>query len=813
MDGDLFKVSVKSVRELLGEHGKGFYVPSYQRDYRWKTSDCERLLGSLCEGLHNLQEMGDSLAYLGTFIFVNDVDHRTVEPHVQGELPGSVFLVIDGQQRMSTLLLLAVDLLERVRAGRTKIKDAVEADNDIASWIDRQLAAVEEPLRSLLYFDKGYGRAPAKFYPRLIRAHLDSWSSSERTQCYESPIAHFLYSHAKHLHGSADGLPGAPFRWNPPIADESSYIEKNLSAIRKRLGELTDGAGDERNERLPQLIDCVCEGPNSPPSPRLAARFFTAGLPPDNLVELFANESLTRKRGAGPVSDRDILRLARLAMLASFFLDKVAIAEVRVSREDFAFDLFESINTTGVPLTAYETFRPLFIKDETLEFFKGSPSAGEDNRVLRFLRAWDDKKVVAANNRLIIPFALSETGDRLGKALRDQRNWLRKAYENDGGDADRAEDRLRRRRWFLRGLGVTSQFLTECWLDKPDAEPHGVGARIDGLAPGADHSEIAFLLNVLRSANHEVCVALLSRYYGAVLDSEDEGESMRALKAFVEVARSAVAFWALWRGYHGSTDNIDSHHRTLMSKGLVDENGNEVISAVARRPRGRSKADAEKTELPAAAKVRTYFRTILANAGASDAQAFAARAANIPIHSASTQVARFLLLAAAHNRDADPHAVGMLRRTKPGVARTMNLETWAEQLTVEHVAPQASTSAWDRDIYDRNLVHTLGNLWLLPDSINASASNRPWREKHFLYRALAARTPAEMNEIVADAQNLDVKLPAFGESRLAAFGYQASVESLAAYPVDFDWNADAVLERGRHLADCAWATLSAWLRD
>jgi hypothetical protein len=43
--------------------------------------------------------------------------------------------------------------------------------------------------------------------------------------------------------------------------------------------------------------------------------------------------------------------------------------------------------------------------------------------------------------------------------------------------------------------------------------------------------------------------------------------------------------------------------------------------------------------------------------------------------------------------------------------------------------------------------HTLGNLTLLPKSINSSAGNRELKEKELMFKALSAKTLKEQKEL------------------------------------------------------------------
>ena len=58
----------------------------------------------------------------------------------------------------------------------------------------------------------------------------------------------------------------------------------------------------------------------------------------------------------------------RILILAYYFLHRVALTKVHGSSEYFAFEVFESLNTSGETLNAYETLKPLVIKDLDLNY-------------------------------------------------------------------------------------------------------------------------------------------------------------------------------------------------------------------------------------------------------------------------------------------------------------------------------------------------------------------------------------------------------------------------------------------------------------
>ena len=63
-------------------------------------------------------------------------------------------------------------------------------------------------------------------------------------------------------------------------------------------------------------------------------------------------------------STPDSSGLIRITLFSYYLLKSVVLTRVETDDEDYAFDIFDSLNTTGAPLTAIETFKPRVISFE-----------------------------------------------------------------------------------------------------------------------------------------------------------------------------------------------------------------------------------------------------------------------------------------------------------------------------------------------------------------------------------------------------------------------------------------------------------------
>lgn len=80
------------LRDFIGTNKVLFRIPVYQRNYDWAESNCNRLL----DDVHDIMETGDK-HFLGTIVFM---------AARSGGFALQEYIIIDGQQRLTTLMLL-----------------------------------------------------------------------------------------------------------------------------------------------------------------------------------------------------------------------------------------------------------------------------------------------------------------------------------------------------------------------------------------------------------------------------------------------------------------------------------------------------------------------------------------------------------------------------------------------------------------------------------------------------------------------------------------------------------------------------------
>ena len=741
----------------MREPGQGFYIPAYQRQFSWNKTDIERLFDDVSHGVDQLLEQPEATTFIGTLITIHDTEYTTIDPIVRQQLPGKVMTIIDGQQRLTTLLLVNIALHNELDIRHTHLRDKREQTEiypatDAFTWMHDHCVQTLSELIVTIEENMSHGDGDYQWYPRMIRAYDDQWSRRASEALYSSDIAFLLHSYGSHARANPHRR-FAPAR-NRPIASSFEIVRTTL---RKAIAN-----GDHESLEFPQTA--ILSG-----SDCLANALFRDRLP-DETVTLLAD----------PASHQ-LHELFRLLVFARFILHRVAITVVTATSEDYAFDMFESLNTTGQPLTAFETFKPRVIKEEGHADYQTSESERHMRNVEEYLDNYQSaqSRQIATTN-VLIPFALAESGSKLPKRLSDQRRYLRDQYDN----LQTPDKKLA----FIRQMAHTALLIEHTWDKKtrPESGPFLPGVEL--LDP-----EEKMCFGVLRDASHSIAIGLLARFYSAKREGHDV--------SLGGIVRAVTSFFGLWRGAMGGTSGIEAKHRGLMAAGSQEDG---LI------PLARQAAMQHGQVIPDVETAKKYFRVQLANEGLDSRETWIQRASRTPVFTTSTHLTRLLLLAAMHDTVPDPDYPGLVKPSRRGVLSLLDYDSWVDNIniTVEHIAPQTpdNPSDWPDSLYrDPALIGCLGNLLLLPLSTNASLSNRSWIHKRAIYRILAAQSPDEAEAAFESALKVGVEV----SQDILAGEYMPLTASVAQF--EEYWDIDIVERRSERLLGLAWDRLAPWL--
>lgn len=774
----LFRPTSASVRQLLSDHVGGFSIPSYQRPYRWQPQDIKRLLEDLLNGLRRLKADPEAVTFIGAIITLSEVsDHHHTRPKEARQ-------IIDGQQRLSTLLMLMIILhqdldsqFSKIESASTKAEDGEVAE--LFSWLAEQIAETQKQLLSCLAEERGAGDEQYRWLPKIVREIADIWSIRGNQSRYVSPIAHVL-----HTYVTANYF-GTSFQLEVPTG----------SVIPEPAGTSTDDHRTLHNRfaQLNKYVKQVYRGVERDISESIELDLLLGDA--SVLSSLFDDPpSLTTTVvDAASKIYRRTPELLRTVVFARCMLDRVAITQINAKDESYAFDLFDSLNTTGEPLTALETFHPVVVDAEGRNDYPASPSFNHMS-LTHALVAEHEGTVQRETARLITSFMLADAGRKVANRHNDQRRELAQRY--------RPTADLQAKRRMTRHLADVALTYFRVWergvlQDRLDVE----GTRLD--------PESLLCLEFLKHINHTVTVAPLARYFSSWRSNQSDATR----DAVEQVIRASTAFSVLWRAAHGGTDGIDAVYRSLMQSGVQD-----VMTPLARTPA----TSHDERSLP---DLSSFYGALWKQAAEHSEHGFTTRTEWVErvyaraIYDEQPELARFLLLLAAHHAIPDDRTGLTKTGAQADSTDMLNPARWDDErfATIEHVAPRnppvdsRGEFAWPPEIYaDPTIVNRIGNLALVPLDDNSALSNRGWSEKRSIYRALSADSPDEAKGSLDAAEEGGMDLTEeFKERILDERRHLPVLRAIAER--EGEWDVGFINERGQHLLGRCWDVLVSWL--
>ena len=133
---NLLDTKTLTLNEILG-NGKIYFVPQFQCDYSWEQDN----LDDLWNDLLNIYSTSNEAHYMGSIVL-----------QVKGEQSDKQFWIIDGQQRFTTLSLLTLAIINKLKSLADSELDA-EANRERADLVMKQYIGQKDP-SSLLYSSK-----------------------------------------------------------------------------------------------------------------------------------------------------------------------------------------------------------------------------------------------------------------------------------------------------------------------------------------------------------------------------------------------------------------------------------------------------------------------------------------------------------------------------------------------------------------------------------------------------------------------------------------------------------------------------------
>ena len=724
----IFAPYTQSIFDIFAEQGTGFYIPSYQRPYSWKVENVEKLFDDVMSGIKDFVKNPDSAVFIGTFILVRDSNHESIDPIDHEHLPTGIYLLIDGQQRMTTIFIFL-----------TMLYKAINDLKDLSPKLEDKRQEILGDVSKILWFNPSNSRETNifKYYPTLVKALDDLWSRNETRAKYTSSIGKLIFSFIRHVENGEDF-----------VKIENILNEEKDSLILDACKFLRSGL-DQTSKAKDEDFDLLNIGED-----RINLLIWNS-----NLQESF------------DWSEKDKKAL-RLFIFAKYFLTRVAITKVVAKDEQYAFDMFESLNTTGQQLTSLETFKPIVIKHVQQKNWERSESKKYYDKIQSFLTfreknsKKEDAKLIATND-LLISCAQGENAEKLSKRLSDQRQFL-KNYSKQS--TDQAKE------YFLRHMSTYAEFIELVW----DAD----NITVIEFVSTSEKSEFEFFIKVLKDCNMAMPISILARYYHSYLyNNITSTELLQALK-------SIVAFFVLYRSSRESTDGIDKKFRDLFVA------------------RGFSRKD---SEFPAnIIDLKNILKEFLDDQRINclDKEKYIQKFSEVNSYKAK-HLSKLCLFIAHDNSEVDNLRIVKCDRVDQFYQTLFNVELWSStNFQIEHIAPDNPVAdEWSSDIYaDDFMKDKIGNLTLLPGILNASIQNISQLKKWKAYKLIGAKTKEEQERYFLDLGEIDLKKSR--EEILRDSKYFPFISSIYNNPT---WNKQTIEARSFNLGELVHSTVIKWL--
>jgi len=780
-----FKHDAASLHDFFSQGGRGFYVPYYQRNYSWDEENATKLIGDIFSSIKRTLSKPNNSIFLGTVILH---DEKNVVTGVHSDTPNlltKVANVVDGQQRITSIAILACAIEEQINQIVPKLKalagSATEFDT-LATELTDELPNI----RRFYSVEITKTGAQPKLKPKIIRAGdvsanpvSDQWTlGGDINHFYRSNTSSFL---SKFIAGIAiDMIPtderlGSVLEvFREKISEEITGADAGLATGLLSANGLTDGS----------LSNFMAYPPNW-------ANVHT--LPPDEQA-LYCGGML-------------------LLAVCSFLKNSCHLVVIECLDLGLAFDMFQSLNATGTPLTAFEVFKPQIVKAWGAGYSTAiKPQVDRIEKVFETESNSSDKEELT--DKVIVSSALVFNGMERSRRFSEERDCLTDTLDDSLSAGVPTQTSID----FVTSIADQADyFLT---FIKPRRSPKNSATfglcnhlLTMGLTPQQADSA-ALCVFYLKDAGHQFAHAVLSVFYSKLLRAQSNAAAkMAAATEFVAVCEATAAFFTLYMGAQQGRFP-DSDYRALFQSTA----GNISFANGA----------ANQT----AVFVKAAFRQALENQKIYDsANPVAARQIWVDLAKENAwysrkAVCRFALLVSAHDAAPDLTAgnEGLFTNGMPNCSDLLNCRIWhmSSYEVIEHVATREQPSSikfaahFDATIYPGNysIVDKLGNLTLLSGAVNSSIYSE-WPDKVFYYWNLTTPGSTAVGPTgAALAASLGIgSVPPALSALVAASSYLSHLAPLALRGQQgLNWDAAFIARRSEHLCQRVFDKLDTWLR-
>lgn len=733
-----------TVVDFFDRRGMGLYIPLYQRDYSWDETNISQLLEDISRGIENICDLKceeKELRFLGTVITIVQADKKKIDPVDLRAIPTSVEYIIDGQQRLTTIVIFSLILHKHIEKLKNKI---VKKDSTIADDIEEACNIWLDKLKCIFSLDLGKGQIPLK--PQIIRGQQDGWTKDGKIDDnYKSPIANLVAKYLEYIL-----IPDV----DEPKVGRKDSVGKNYHRINKWIQERVLMAHIDESGIFPFAKQLISNNEEY--------------IWDNERPELIPFVNRYKSKMGEKCVESDICSLVQLFSVCHYLLVRCCFTHITPLNEDWAFDMFQSLNASGTPLTAIETFKPLVVN--TVDSDGGTYKDSRDSKGFEKIEKLFERCSTAASKSkrtkdLLTSFRIPIDGKSLTSHFSSQRMWLNETYDvlDRKGKLD-----------FIEFFGNYTEFYNKYWLSDFNNNFDFIGNEYS-----QDDVIISFLL--LKDSKHNMSLTILGYLYHQIILGEDN-----AIRDFVNGIRILSSFYTLYRTSKSNAglDNIyrkyfDSDERGWIKKKKFDINDFHI-----------------------------HLKSIIKDMGICDFESWLSKAVIQTNYANSKPICKLAIFVSAEDTIIDNDNIGLFKKGKSGISHFMTINGWISPKigTIEHVAPQNNHgNSWDLNLYiESNLVNSLGNLTLLPTNLNSSAGNKTWKEKYFYYKYITTEDPSRHLEIRNNAKLNDVTLHEDTLLMLEKSDYHSHILSISELGMNGSWTEELVRKRTKLMLTFLW---------
>jgi hypothetical protein len=771
-----FNHSADFLKSFFSQGGRGFYIPYYQRHYSWDEVNAKKLIDDLFNSTRKVFVDHQSTVFLGTVILHKE---NSIQTGVHVDTPNlmtAISNVVDGQQRITSIALLATVLseeLEKYSAISDQFDDFTSLKNDLddAKIVLQEFYSVE--IRKT-------GVAP-EMKPIIIRAGdvsanpaTDQWTMSGPSRdFYKSPSSHYL---SEFINGKkiddisvSDRLEGVIGTFKSVIKSELSSDESSLISDLLRVNS-TNGS------TLKNFLS----------------------FPISNAAFLSFSED---KKSC-------YLQSAMLLAVYKFFSEGCHIVFIECDNEGLAFDMFQALNATGTPLTAFEVFKPAIVNK-----WAGNYSSTIKLQVDRIEQVFDQESTAnrkeTITDQVICDAAIVYDGTSLTKYFSEERDWL---ISRLGGQTGPPSSELIE---LLADQAEYNNIFVKPRRPNKNTTNFNFSSHLQVLGLGAIEADLAALcIYYLKDAGHKMSNTLISTFYAKLLRAQSTAAQQQAANDLLDVCKATAAFFTFWMG--ADTGRFpDADYRQMFSQlaqgniSFLSGQGNQSVANI-------------KNSLRAALENQNVYD---ANSSQQSKILWVGKAKNTAWYKRQ-KVCKFALFSAFENAvpDTSTGNEGLFLDGQPGSSTFMKCQHWysSEYEVLEHIATRDQPSQikysnhFDATIYPGNqsIVDKLGNLTLLSNSVNASIYSE-WPDKVFYYWSLTQPSLTVSGPVAAALKSsLGIAgIPPSLDSLQASSNYLPHLAPLSLRGIGgLKWDSGFIERRSVHLCERVFDSLDAWLR-